>query len=110
LRPAFIREQDRVLARLQADLAGFNGLTAVVGHVSHDSGALFNAASVLSNGKNIGLYRKQELPNYGVFDERRYFSPGSDPVVFDVDGVQFGLAICEDLWKEGCASRARALG
>src|SRR5690606_24149392 len=68
-RPAFLSEQDRMLERLQADLAAFEGLTAVVGHVSHESGGLFNAASVFEGGRRIGLYRKQELPNYGVFDE-----------------------------------------
>ena len=109
-RPAFLSEQDRVLERLQADLAAFEGLTAVVGHVSHESGGLFNAASVFEGGRRIGLYRKQELPNYGVFDERRYFRAGDEPLVFEADGVQFGVAICEDLWKEGCAYRARELG
>ena len=109
-RPVFLQEQDRALERLQADLAAFAGLHVVIGHVSHDADTLFNTASVFADGKRIGQYRKQELPNYGVFDEKRYFSPGSEPFVFDVDGVRFGVAICEDLWESRCAQTARDAG
>src|SRR5690606_29138867 len=78
--------------------------------VEHDGDGLFNAASVLNRGQRIGVYRKQHLPNYGVFDELRYFQSGSAPLVFEADVVRFGIAICEDLWKPGCAQRARDLG
>jgi len=63
---------------------------------------LFNAAAVISNGSLEGVYRKRELPNYSVFDEARYFAPGDGPVpTFNVNGVRFGVSICEDAWTEG---------
>ena len=64
--------------------------------------ALYNAAAVCRDGSLIGSYRKRELPNYSVFDEARYFVPGEGPVdVFDVNGVKFGVSICEDAWTAG---------
>ncbi len=107
LRPAFTDENERVLARLCTDLAQFDGLHVVVGHVHALEFGLMNAASVLCNGQVLGTYYKRELPNYSVFDEKRYFSPGSHAVTFDVNGVSFGINICEDAWFES-APRAAA--
>ena len=107
LRPAFIEENDRVLNRLCADLAALSGLHVVVGHVCALESGLMNAASVFSDGQVLGTYYKRELPNYSVFDEKRYFSPGSHPLVFEVKGVAFGINICEDAWFER-APRAAA--
>jgi len=98
LRPAFI-EQDRLaLGALAASLADIKGLAVVVGHVWADGLKLYNAASVLLEGRVIARYLKRELPNYGVFDEKRYFEAGSQACVFEHCGVKFGINICEDAW------------
>ena len=64
----------------------------------NDTPPLANSAAVLRDGQIEAVYRKQRLPNYGVFDEARYFHGGGQPVVVDVDGVGVGVSICEDLW------------
>src|SRR6266508_199288 len=61
----------------------------------------YNSLAVLADGEVRSVYRKCDLPNYGVFDERRYFEPGSQPALIDVDGVQVGLTVCEDIWHPG---------
>ncbi len=72
--------------------------TAVVGFVD-DADGCYNAAGVAANGRLAGIYRKRELPNYGVFDERRYFQPGTgNPILHEVAGVSVGVSICEDAW------------
>ena len=98
LRPSFVERQLAVLDQLRADLAGLAGLHVVVGHVAADAHGLYNAASVLCEGRVIGTYRKQELPNYAVFDEQRYFEAGGEPLVFTVNNVRLGVVICEDIW------------
>ena len=126
LRPAFISACAEALAALAAELADCSGLHLVVGHphqfgergdVRSKSMAVpqrFNAASVLSDGHVVGTYCKRELPNYQVFDERRYFASGRDaghgPLVFDAGGVRFGILICEDAWFDEPAQGARAAG
>jgi NAD+ synthase (glutamine-hydrolysing) len=60
-----------------------------------------NSLAVLADGEVRGVYRKQHLPNYGVFDERRYFEPGSQPALIELDGARIGLTICEDIWLTG---------
>ena len=72
-------------------------VAAVVGFVdyAHD---IFNAAAVLHNGQTAGAYHKQYLPNYGVFDEARYFRPGDGVQLFDIAGARVGVTICEDIW------------
>lgn len=126
LRPAFMQACAEALADCARALAELPGLFVVVGHphqfgergdVRSNSVSVpqrFNAASVLSQGKVIATYCKRELPNYQVFDERRYFASGRDvgqpPVVFDVHGVKVGLNICEDAWFEEPARIAKAAG
>jgi len=93
---AFVDANLRCLRRL-APLS--HGLTAVLGFVDRDpEGRLYNAAAVLANGNWLGTYRKIELPNYGVFDEKRYFSRGREGCLLDAGGVRIGLSICEDIW------------
>ena len=75
------------------------GVTAVVGYVNEKKGCLYNSAAVISGGKIIAVYDKINLPNYGVFDEKRYFTPGEKGLIFTVKGCRFGLSICEDLWQ-----------
>jgi len=106
LRPAFIAACDDAVKTVARELAGLKGLFVVVGHpmggdIRSRSVAVqrrFNAASVLSEGRVLETYAKRELPNYQVFDERRYFTPGQGTCVFQVEGVSVGLLICEDAW------------
>jgi NAD+ synthetase len=107
LRPAFL---DACASELAALAAEVKGTTAIVGFPEHAAGSRYNAAAVLRDGRVAAVYRKQQLPNYTVFDEDRYFEPGTDPCVFDVDGVRCGLVICEDCWFPEPALQARAAG
>ena len=107
LRNAFV---DACRTELVA-LAGSIGDTAViVGIPERADGHTFNAAAVLRAGRVVATYRKQCLPNYTVFDEERYFTPGAQPCVVDVGGVACGIVICEDIWFPGPAAAARAAG
>ena len=118
LRPAFIAACDDAVKTVARELAGLKGLHLVVGHPTGDdirskSVAVqrrFNAASVLSEGRVLETYAKRELPNYQVFDERRYFTPGQGACVFQVEGVNVGLLICEDAWFEEPALLAKESG
>ncbi len=83
------------------NLAPFTrGLTAVIGFAEQKSKHLYNSAALMCDGKHIATYRKMLLPNYGVFDEKRYFNAGEEPVRFSLKGAQIGLTICEDIWQE----------
>ena len=107
LREDFLAACDQALA----DLAGrAQGVTLVVGHPRAADGKRYNSASVLQNGKVLGVYDKQRLPNYTVFDEERYFEPGGTPCVFGIDGVSFGVNICEDTWGAQGPVTARSRG
>jgi NAD+ synthase (glutamine-hydrolysing) len=110
LRPDFILRQQAELNRLRADLASLAGMYVLVGHVQYRDGTLHNATSVLFEGSVVGTYCKHELPNYGVFDEQRYFAPESEPLVFDCEGVRFGVVICEDVWFEHAGQEAARAG
>jgi NAD+ synthetase len=108
LRPSFLAE---CAAALQQIAAAARGIVAVVGWPEASGAVVYNAASVLRDGAVAATYRKRELPNYAVFDERRYFEvdPDAGSCVFDVAGVPVGLVICEDLWfAEPIAAAARA--
>lgn len=107
LKPGFIVDNRRALDML---VASTGSTTLVVGFVDHAEMTvngvaerlLFNAAAVARDGKLLGIYRKQLLPNYSVFDEERYFVPGpEDQPTFDVAGQRVAVSICEDLWAEG---------
>lgn len=98
LRPAYIEAVAQAFQILVTELAQFKGLAVVVGHVCWHDGALRNTASVARDGQVIAQYYKHELPNYGVFDEKRYFTAGTQPCVFEHDGIKFGINICEDAW------------
>ena len=125
LRPAFMAACTQALHALAAELADCVGLHVVVGHPmlwgqgdlrsrSHTVQRRFNAASVLAGGKVLATYCKRELPNYQVFDERRYFTSGreagQEPVVLEIEGLRVGLLICEDAWFDEPALRARDAG
>ena len=109
LRPDFYRSVDLALADLANETTDLD-MAIVVGHPEQAGSHCYNAATVLMQGKRLGTYRKQHLPQYEVFDELRYFTPGHETVTFDYAGVCFGLAICEDIWFDGPARDAREAG
>lgn len=82
----------------------------LLGHPFRENGRLYNALSVFSEGKLLARYYKQCLPNYGVFDEPRYFSPGEKTGILEFKGYRLGLLICEDLWHQGPPDAAKAAG
>ena len=118
LRPAFIAACDDAVKTVARELAGLKGLHVVVGHPmggdirskSVQVQRRFNAASVVSEGRVLETYAKRELPNYQVFDERRYFTPGQGICVFQVEGVSVGLLICEDAWFDEPGLLAKEAG
>jgi NAD+ synthase (glutamine-hydrolysing) len=118
LRPAFIAACDDAVKTVARELAGLKGLYVVVGHPmggdirtkSVQVQRRFNAASVVSEGRVLETYAKRELPNYQVFDERRYFTPGQGSCVFNVGDVNVGLVICEDAWFDEPALLAKETG
>ena len=120
LRSSFIQACDDAVNQVAHALGGLKDLTVVLGtplmagdgkrtksvavHQRH------NAARVLRGGSIIDTYAKRELPNYQVFDERRYFTPGNSVCVFDAGGVKVGLLICEDAWFDAPAQSAKDAG
>ncbi|MCK5812947.1 MAG: NAD+ synthase [Cocleimonas sp.] len=96
-RPAFLQKVELALATL-TDAS--EGITAIIGAPIMRDGLLFNMACVAQNGEMITQYAKQHLPNYRVFDEKRYFTAGSDTAVVEIAGHQVGLLICEDIWMQ----------
>lgn len=118
LRPAFIAACDDAVKSVARELAGLKGLHVVVGH-PHGSAIRgksvqvqqrYNAASVVCEGRVLETYAKRELPNYQVFDEYRYFTRGQGTCVFQVEGINVGVLICEDAWFAEPAQLARASG
>jgi NAD+ synthase (glutamine-hydrolysing) len=126
LRPAFMSACEQALRGIARELMSSEGLHVLVGH-PHQFGdrsdvrtkstsqpLRFNAASVLAGGRIVGTYCKRELPNYQVFDERRYFASGRDaglkPLVFEAGGTRVGVLICEDAWFDEPGAAAKAAG
>jgi len=96
LKPRFVKDN---IAQVEAIASAMPGdIVAVVGFVDSDNEKLYNSAAVLSKNKIQAVYHKKHLPNYGVFDEKRYFEPGEGYVVFELNGVNVGVNICEDIW------------
>ena len=87
-----------------------NGIDALVGYPEYQNGKIFNSCSVFSEKKEIVRYRKEALPNYSVFDEKRYFESDDNPVIFSVKGKKIGINICEDIWQERAAIRSKEAG
>ena len=86
------------------------GIAVLVGHPYEQDGERYNAASLLRDGKVVMTYCKHDLPNYAVFDEERYFNRGSEPCMFELGGVKFGLNICADVWEPEAVRRASTTG
>jgi NAD+ synthase (glutamine-hydrolysing) len=105
LKPQFIEDNLKALKRI---IPKTQGLTAVVGFVDKN-GEVYNAAAVIHNKKLVGVYHKIDLPNYGVFDEYRYFQPGERVSVYQLGDLLFGVNICEDIWYPEGPAKAQAL-
>ena len=107
LRRPFVHENLAALQRIQEATSGRH-VTAVVGFVDLAPDA-YNAAAILHDGARPGVYHKQHLPNYGVFDESRYFRAGHEAPVFEIAGIPVGVSICEDIWYSSGPVQAQAL-
>ena len=107
LRPGFMRRCHDVMDEL---VAGVQGIDVVIGHPWAIGDERFNAVSWLRDGTVLGRYFKHELPNYAVFDERRYFSAGTESLVVEIKGSRIGVIVCEDAWVDGPASRSKTAG
>jgi NAD+ synthase (glutamine-hydrolysing) len=105
LKPHFLDESRRALGELASEV---EGIVAVVGFPERDA-ATYNSLAVLAEGRIQATYRKILLPNYSVFDERRYFEPGDTPALIEVAGVRVGLTVCEDIWYAGPPASVEAL-
>jgi NAD+ synthase (glutamine-hydrolysing) len=95
------------LQRLQQEI---RGITLIAGYPEYEGATIFNAAIVIRDGKIIANHRKACLPNYRVFDEKRYFTPGTQPTIIEMNGIRAGVLVCEDAWDSGPARQARESG
>lgn len=108
LRPGLLKRVDAAIVLLSEKLTD---IAVIVGHPqSYADGNLYNAASLIQPSKSTTTYFKQHLPNYGVFDEKRYFKEGTEPTVVDLGGIKFGLTICEDIWFKQPVELAKQAG
>ena len=108
LRPGLIKRVEKGLAKIKEKLTG---VAVLVGHPSGTvQEDLYNAASFIVDGQCLAMYLKQRLPNYSVFDEKRYFVEGKEPCVVDYKGIKFGITICEDIWFTEPAAQAHDAG
>ena len=105
LKPKFIEDNLKTLKELAQSV---NNIVAVVGFVNKKGIYLYNAAAVIYNTKIYGIYHKMFLPNYGVFDEKRYFVSGDNPLLFNLGKFCFAVNICEDIWHEGGPTKIQA--
>lgn len=105
LRPSFIERNRRCL---EAIVRESSGMTAVVGFVDRKDD-IYNAAAIINDGSLVGVYHKAFLPNYGVFDENRYFQAGTLAPVYVINGITIGVTICEDIWYPGGPMRVQSL-
>ncbi len=107
LRPGFLKAVGHAVRELTENV---KGIDVVIGHPWVENGHCYNAVSWIRDGQLAGRYFKQHLPNYAVFDEQRYFTPGSDSLVIELKGVSISVLICEDAWDSAPALTAKDLG
>jgi NAD+ synthase (glutamine-hydrolysing) len=105
LKEHFLADARAAIERIAAEATD---IVAVVGFPERAED-VYNAAAVLAGGRIQAIYRKSRLPNYGVFDEVRYFQSGAEPAIVEIDGVQVGITICEDIWQPGGPASDEAL-
>jgi len=91
---------DDNLAALKRIVSASENIYVVVGYIDRDKDAIYNSAAIINDKTVIGTYRKMILPNYGVFDEQRYFTPGTEPTTYDINGIKTAINICEDIWSD----------
>ncbi|WP_444679250.1 NAD+ synthase [Halomonas sp. E19] len=108
LRPSMETRLREARSRMAAKMS--RDVLVIIGYPGRREGQNYNLAGLLYNGEWIGEYAKQVLPNYQVFDERRYFATGEQPLVLEHKGARLGVLICEDLWEGGPVRRARDAG
>ncbi|MCX7918279.1 MAG: NAD+ synthase [bacterium] len=97
-KPQFIEDNLKYLDKIASTTK--DSISVIIGFVDRQDKNIYNAAAVIANGKIAGLYYKMRLPNYGVFDEKRYFTAGKQNKLFLINGIKVGLGICEDIWCE----------
>jgi len=105
LKPHFLDDAAAALEQLTTQAVD---VVAVVGFPERDDD-VYNSAAVLADGRVAGIYRKLRLPNYGVFDEQRYFQAGTTPATVEINGATVGITVCEDIWEPGPPATAEAL-
>ncbi len=106
-RPGLHRRVERALDIITR---AATGIVVALGHPEQSSGKIFNSCSILRDGRLSARYRKQQLPNYAVFDEKRYFTAGTEPCIIDVGGIRMSINICEDIWQSQTAATAHGAG
>src|ERR1700704_7008536 len=97
----------RSIERLKREV---RGITLIAGYPEYVGTQIFNSAIVIRDGAVLANHRKACLPNYRVFDEKRYFTPGTEPTIIDINGVRAGVLVCEDVWDSAPARQARGAG
>ncbi len=102
--------RSRVEAAFAKVRQGVSGIALLLGYPEYDGNAIYNSAVLLRDGKVLANHRKRILPNYAVFDEKRYFQPGKDATVVELDGLRLGLIVCEDVWEPEPSRAAAAAG
>ncbi|MCG6863570.1 MAG: NAD+ synthase, partial [Chromatiaceae bacterium] len=107
LRPELTERTRTALAQIVSET---RGTSLILGYPKEGVGGLFNVAGLVSEGRVVAEYAKQLLPNYSVFDEKRYFQPGHGPCVLDFKGIRIALSVCEDIWEEGPTRQAVEAG
>ena len=105
LRPSFVQKNSQVLGELAQKI---KGISALIGFVDQ-TGDVYNACALVAEGKVIDIYRKIHLPNYGVFDEKRYFQAGKEYPVYELGDTRVGVNICEDIWFPEGPARIQSL-
>jgi NAD+ synthase (glutamine-hydrolysing) len=111
LRPELLQRVEYALGRIQQETArSAPGMALVLGYPRSAVGGLYNVAGVIRDGAVVAEYAKQQLPNYSVFDEKRYFQPGATATVFGHRGLRLALSVCEDIWQEGPSAQAAEAG
>ncbi len=101
------RSVGRALEQLCAQV---EGISLLVGYPEYEDDRIYNSAALIADGRVVANYRKRLLPNYGVFDEQRYFTAGDQACVVEIAGVRCGVTICEDIWRSGAAGAAQEAG
>ncbi len=107
LRPDFIKQANQAVLDIAKEI---QGIDVVLGFPEHSGDHLYNSAVVLRNGKILTRYRKNALPNFGVFDERRYFEAANETCIFSAKGQSIALTICEDIWQKGLVEKNKQAG